>query len=584
MPTISAIPIGGEWLQRHAVAGAAVCMTAAIITGLSLPAMPAAAQQAVQSSLRPRQSEATGPTVLNRNSVAPGTSPSATGPNVSDQPVGLDTSSGDPSDTLKDRDDADPTEGPAGSNNAGQRVLRDGDLSDIEPQQPRDGIVDLTEPPGPVDGIDPAAVDSRAVEEARLFENPPPADDPLLFQIEELEPILDRRPRRLFRFEPYDPIGIRAGSFVLFPELETSGAFFSNVFKGPGARSDVALDVRPSARLVSNWSRHALEFRANGTLATFNEFSSEDDRAYTLETRGRLDITRRTSLQVGLSRDLAQESRSAPDGRNAGTRADVTTDRAIASLNHRLNRLSLQLRGSVSDLDFGATENQGFVQNNASRNYRATEQAVRATWEFKPTLSAFSEVAINQRDYDRRDANGIDRSSDGERYRVGLSFAGLERTPGGSGARPMLAGEVSVGWGIQRPRSSALPDVSGVILDSTVTWRPSALTAVAFNARSDFGETQSEGVGGINSQSIGVDIRHELRRFLIGTAGADVTVSNFEGSTIEETELRLTTGLEYFLSRDAVVFSRYAHIKFDSNQPSTSYDANEVRVGMRIRR
>ncbi|NJM55849.1 MAG: outer membrane beta-barrel protein, partial [Verrucomicrobiae bacterium] len=467
----------------------------------------------------------------------------------------------------------------------GQRqVRRDGDVSDIEPQQPLDGIVEVGEPRAAVDGNDPAADDTRAIEEARLFDIPTPPGDGLLFQIEELDPILDRRPQRLYRFEPFDPVGIRTGSFVLFPELETSGAFVSNVFRSPGARSDVALDVRPSARLVSNWSRHALEFRANGTLTYFNDFPSEDDRAYTIESRGRLDISRRTNVQIGLSRSLSQESRSAPDGRNAGTRADLTTDQAIASLNHRFNRLSLNLRGSVSDLDVGTTENQGVIQDNTNRNYSTTEQAVRATWEFKPTLSAFGEVGLNQRDYGRRDANGIDRSSDGERFRVGLSFAGVERAPGERGAGPLWAGEVSAGWGQQRPRSSILPDVSGVILDSTVTWRPSAMTAVAFNARSDFGESQDAGVGGIKSQSIGIDVRQELRRYLIGTAGADLTFSDFEGSTIEETELRLTAGLEYFLSRDAIVFGRYGHINFESNQPSTSYAADEVRVGMRIRR
>ncbi|MBX9927164.1 MAG: outer membrane beta-barrel protein, partial [Hyphomicrobiaceae bacterium] len=423
-----------------------------------------------------------------------------------------------------------------------------------------------------------------AEEAAAALDAPPPPDDPLLFQIEELEPILDRRPQRLFRFEPFDPVGIRAGSFVLFPELETSSAFFSNVFRGPGARSDVALDVRPSARLVSNWSRHALEFRANGGLSYFNEFSSEDDRAYTIETRGRLDVARRTNVQAALSRDVAQESRSAPDGRAVGTRADVTTDRALVSLNHTFNRLTVQLRGSVTELDFGTTQNQGVVTQNSNRNYRTTEQAARATWEFKPTLSAFSEVAVNQRDYDARDGNGIDRSSDGQRYRAGLSFASVNRTPGERGAGPILGGEISLGWGTQQPRSGVLPDVSGVILDSTLTWRPSALTAVAFNARSDFGESQTVGVGGIKTQSIGVDVRHELRRYLIGTAGINTTFSDFEGSTIEETETRYTAGLEYFLSREAIVFGRYTHTTFDSNQPNTSYDADELRVGMRIRR
>lgn len=505
---------------------------------------------------------------------------------LDDQPAAADLPAA-PSDNdpAIDRREVDPDDPDTQVPVPGQRtVRRDGDLSDAEPQPPSDGIVDIGEPPAPVDGTDPSTIDSRPLNEARLFENQPLPDDNLLFQIEELDPTLDRRPQRLFRFEPFDPVGIRTGSFVLFPELEASAVFNSNVFRGARARSDVAFEVRPNARLVSNWSRHALEFRANGALSYFAEFSSEDDRAYTLETRGRIDVSRFTNMQAVLSRDVAQESRSAPDGRAAGTRADITTSRALLAVNHRFNRLSLQLRGSVAEFDFSNTVNQGIVTDNGVRNYRATEEALRATWEFKPTLSAFSEVEINQRDYGRLDAAGLDRSSDGERYRVGVSFVSPTRSAGDRSQNPILAGEISVGYGQQRPRAFVLPDVSGVILDSTLTWRPTALTAVAFNARSDFGETQTAGAGGIKNQSVGTDVRHELRRNLIATAGINTTFADYQGSELEETETRVSAGLEYFLSREAIVFGRYNHVNFKSNAPASSYDLDEVRVGMRIRR
>ncbi|HEY8127110.1 MAG TPA: outer membrane beta-barrel protein [Hyphomicrobium sp.] len=82
-----------------------------------------------------------------------------------------------------------------------------------------------------------------------LFENPPAGYDPLLFQIEDLNPYTDNRTtRRLFRQEPYDPVGIKVGSFVLFPELEFGTSYYSNVFHAPGSPSDWAMDVKPAAR------------------------------------------------------------------------------------------------------------------------------------------------------------------------------------------------------------------------------------------------------------------------------------------------------------------------------------------------
>jgi hypothetical protein len=458
----------------------------------------------------------------------------------------------------------------------GQRPApKDGDLNTPEAAIVRDGVIDITEPAAPTDGIDPTAIDTRTRDEAELFENVPTPADPLLLQIEDLDPILDRRPSRLFRFEPYDPIGIRVGSFVLFPELESSVVGLTNVFRSPVARADTTFDVRPSARLVSNWQRHALEFRANGTATFFKEFDTENDKAYTLEARGRLDLTKRTNLQASLSRDVTQESRSAPDGRAAGTRADVTADKATLALTHRFNRLSVQLRGSVTEQAFGDTVNAGVTTTNSSRDYTTYEQAVRASWEFKPTLSGFSEVALNQRDYSQLDAGGINRSSTGERYRVGLSF--------GTNSE-ILRGEASIGYGVQHPSNASLPDVSGVIVDANLTWRVNALTSLLFNARSDVAESTAVGVGGVRSQAVGVEARHAFHTYLIGTAGLGYTMSDYVGSSLKEDEIRATLGAEYFLNRETVLFGRYTHTSFQSNALAADYDTDEFRVGVRIRR
>ena len=260
----------------------------------------------------------------------------------------------DPADPDADPDAADDLP-PGQRGRPGQRrAPRDGDPSAVPGTGGNaDGIARVGEPAGPLDGADPNQLDNRSPDDIAAFENPPAGFDPRLFDAE-LDPILDRRPAQLFRFEPYSPKGIRVGSFVLLPEAEFSGAYFSNVFRSSNARGDTALELRPSARLVSNWRTHALEFRAIGLASFHNDFTTEDDRAYLLETRGRIDITRRTNIEGLLSREVAQESRSSIDAvQGAGRRNDVTTDRAAATFNHRFNRLGLQLRGAVSDLAYG---------------------------------------------------------------------------------------------------------------------------------------------------------------------------------------------------------------------------------------
>src|SRR5262249_475602 len=137
---------------------------------------------------------------------------------------------------------------------------QDGDLTPPEPTMPEDGIIDTTEPPPQQDAAEAQLFDSQADADATLLANPPARYDPLLFQIEDLDPIRDNRTvKRLFTQEPYDPVGIKVGSFVLFPEVKLGTSYYSNVFHSPGAKSDIALDFQPSVRLVSNWATHALE-------------------------------------------------------------------------------------------------------------------------------------------------------------------------------------------------------------------------------------------------------------------------------------------------------------------------------------
>lgn len=480
-----------------------------------------------------------------------------------------------PEDTVDATDTSGDSDGSEPVPRIGQRpAVQDGDLGTQEaPPVLRDGIVDVGEPLPAEDGTDPSLVDTRPQEDIAIFENPPTDTDPLLFQIEDIDPIRDNRTTtRLFRAEPYDPIGIRIGTFVLFPEVELGTSWYSNVFRSPDARSDGAIDVKPSARLVSNWSRHAIELRGTGGFSYFDEFDTENDEAYLAEARGRLDFTRRTNLQGVVSYEQSPESRSALDAATTGPRAIVTTERAEAALNHRFNRLSLQFRGSVAEFEYGGDGTTG----ESDRNYRQTEEAVRGTWEFKPTFSVFTEVAVNQRDYDSVAASDlISRSSDGQRYRAGVSFGNTSQ---------ILRGEVSLGYGVQSPNDDRLHSVDGLIFDANATWRLSELTSVLFTASSDVSETTTTDVGGAFSQRAGVEIRHSLRRYLIASAGIAYSTQDSQDGAIDENEVRTTLGLEYFVSPEVVTFGRYVHSEFDAIGNTGDYSADEVHVGVRIRR
>ena len=453
---------------------------------------------------------------------------------------------------------------------------QDGDMvGPLEPSAPRDGEVDVGEPRGPDDGA-PERIDGRLPGEADAFEKPPAGYDPALFSIE-IVPLEDRRPARFVEIDPYRPVGIRMGSFLLFPEVEAALLAQDNLFRtSKQQKGDIALELKPTLRAVSDWRAHALEFRATGNTSFHNDFPSEDDRAYLLEARGRLDIARRTSLEALVSRERTQESRASINA-IPGTldRGEVDTSRAGVAFNHRFNRLSLQLRGVMTEVDYAPvlTEN-GTLARNDDRDVVTREAAFRATWEFKPTLSAFVETSVNDRTYNTPStSDGLIRNSTGERYRVGLAF----------GTGPYLRGEASVGYARQRYSESRLPTIDGVLVDANLGWRFSELTSLLVTARSEVGETTVAGVGGAFGHTIGAELRHAFRRHLVGLAGVRYTQQDYEGVDLVERELVSTLGLDYFANRNIVLFARYNNIQYDATGPDRAYSANEVRVGVRVR-
>lgn len=472
-------------------------------------------------------------------------------------------------------------------------VPQDGDLAVVEPiPETPDGLLTTADPQaGAADGSDPENTDQRPQAERTAFEfnanpdAPIDGDNPLLFQIEEIapfDPAQNRRPSRFATLDPYDPIGIRVGSFVLFPEVEIAAARFSNVFSEPNGQADIALELAPNLRLVSNWSNHALEFQATGDISNYRKFGGENDRGFTIESRGRIDVTRFTNLQTSISRQRSQESRSSIDAVTAGPRASVVADQATAALNHRFNRLSIQLRGGITDSDISPTETTDPVTGLAGpsiddRDEIERRAAIRATWEFKPTLSVFAEVEGNDRDFEV--ASSVDnrrRDSEGSRVRSGVSFGQTS---------DILRGEVSVGRGMQDLDDARLADASGFIIDANLAWRMTGLTSLLFTAASDITSvTQTANSGAALERRVGLEARHAFRNYLIGSTGFQYTRRDFAGVDVDESEFVYSLGLEYFMNRGAVAFARYEHTVFRSDFENSDYDSDEVRVGLRLRR
>jgi hypothetical protein len=452
---------------------------------------------------------------------------------------------------------------------------QDGDLPTVieEAVVPNEGVIDLNAPSPLATGEDVTLADMRNARDLAIYAGIAPSFDPLLLEAQETNPVFSTITS--YNPEPFVPLGTRIGSFLLFTALQTDGDYNSNVFASPVALGDYALELWPSARLASNWANHAVEIRASGDLSYHDKFQTEDDRAYLVEALSRIDITRFSNIQAYVSHELAQESRSAINATSIGTRPDVVVNRASLAGNQRFNRLSVQVRGNVIDTRYGNDIVAGVTESNSDRDFTLYEEAVRPRWEFNPDLFFFSDISFNQRDYPTAAfTDGLNRTSNGERYRFGLSFGNTSQ---------ILNGSVSLGYGQQDYGNPLLVDINALLFDADLTWHITPLTALLFTAATDVAETTTTDTGGVLERQYALALRHSFSTRLIGTTGISYYNRDFVGGDLTEQQATGAAGLEYYLSREWVLFGRYQHTAFYTTSANGNYTVEEVQMGVRLR-
>lgn len=373
--------------------------------------------------------------------------------------------------------------------------------------------------------------------------------------------------------DPYAPLGLRAGSFLVLPQIEVASEYTDNVFLSSQApQSDRALALMPALTLLSNWSRHELAVELRARQTTHDRFSSEDENAYSALLRGRLDASERTKIGGELSHELAQEDRSSVDfPDNAAGRTDVTTDRAAIEGSHRFNRLTVSLRGSVTETSYGdvATADGGILSGE-TRDNRLHETGARAAYEFTPGISAFLDASVNDRQFERStDDAGNPTGSHGYVAQAGLAFELTGK----------LTGEASMGYARQTPNDAALAPIAGVIFNADLTWRATGLTTVRFNA-----ESSVDSSARVLTRSYGVALEHALRRnLLLGAEFVFSTDSDFDTDEVTK-NWDASLSAEYLFNRMVGLKGEYTYSLSDGPRAGDGYTVNAATVALTLRR
>ena len=378
--------------------------------------------------------------------------------------------------------------------------------------------------------------------------------------------------------DPYAPLGIRIGSFLLFPELGVERVYDDNVFlSSTNPRGDWRSEFSPNLEIQSDWSRHSLVGSLSAVRSYYDNFTGENDKDFAAELTGRLDIRRSTNLVGSVGYSEEPEDRSSSDfPLDAADRALTRTKAASLEGNHTINRVTLTLRGELESEDFDdATAEDGSRINNDDRDFTERRVTARVAYEFQPGVAAFVEGSANDRDFvEATDDNGLLNGSSGYDIQAGLSFLLTGK----------LTGEASVGYAFQTPEEPSQIDVDSIIFNAGLEWQATGLTAFRLDASSEVDETTDAGSAGSIIRTVAVSVEHRPRRNIVLGASVEYENEKFAGTNDRDEEWLYALAAEYFFSPSAAFTVAYEHAKNVSNRPGDGYTANEVRFGVRVRR
>ncbi len=390
-------------------------------------------------------------------------------------------------------------------------------------------------------------------------------------------------PPAMHDLDPYVPIGIRLGSFLLFTEAEIGTILTDNVLAtDTDTHSDAAFEFAPDIRLESNWSRHFFSAQFTADRSWYRDFSVEDDRIYQAILKGRLDVTRQTHLGLEAEKSLTQAGRDSVSLTDiAGNQIDLNEEHLTAAADHTFNRLTLKLTGTVAQYDYDdepSTDPNLFGESDVPfldiRDYREDELKLRGTYELSSKTGVFVEGSINERDYKQPVSSaGLRRGSSGYVLQSGMTFQMTGK----------LTGEISAGWGQQQSIEQSFSPIEGFLLNGDIIWQPTQATKVEFIARSEIDETTLVDSFGAVDRYYELSLQHAFWRYLVLGTYVSYEIADYVNDPLVDRRLKEGLTGEYYFNPYFSVYGRYEHTDFFSTDEGSDFLENEVRLGVRVR-
>jgi hypothetical protein len=365
-----------------------------------------------------------------------------------------------------------------------------------------------------------------------------------------------------------DPLGLRYGSFFLYPKLTVDEVYNNNIFATKNAkRSDWITVVSPTLNLRSNFSSHAINFGAGASVGTYARSSTENYGDYFVGGDGRYDFSRYLAGLAAAKYEHLHEERESVDAPVA-SRNPIEFDAYTARLGVTQHDLRI---GYTAGIDFRRYEFQNgkfasgvpIIEN--VRDVNIYSPNLQFTYELQPHYQMFVRGIGDFRRYDhvdpgigaRRDSNGFRADVGGRVDLTGVTYA-----------------EFAIGYLDQEYQAPGLTPISGVDANAKVVWNVTQLTSVTFNALRTAQDANTTALAqngnpvtsaGYLRSVVGVAVDHELLRNVLLHGEANFENDDYQGFDRSDNRYDIGAGARYMFTRNLYVGAAFTYTNRSSS-------------------
>lgn len=377
-------------------------------------------------------------------------------------------------------------------------------------------------------------------------------------------------------------LGIRLGSFVLFPTLELLAGYDSNAFgQSVNGRGSLVGIIKPSLALRSDWNNHMLNVAASGAFGLYASGGTSNYFDAAVSVDGRLDIMTNWYATGGASFERLHEAyRIAPGG--FAINDDYSYFNRYSGsvgLFQRFNRLFYHATAGVAAYRFDTVPVAPGALLAGSRDRVEFTEALRLGYELFDGIDFWGQGSLNQRRYDRQvNEFGQDRDS------TGWSIAG--------GATVDLGGisKIEGFGGYTRQSYTNLGDTSTLTFGLSGIWNPYAPLFIKPGFTRSINETGTGLYKNYVSTLFSLDATYDVRSDIKLSGGLLYGISDYQSAPgiaapqRNDNIYRALVDVTYSFRPQFYVGTSYEFLAVRSNVAGGSSDRHIVllKVGGRI--